>query len=383
MDALDWLFNLGVPVAHGMCLLWRPDLILLHAGSDAVIALAYFSIPVAILVFLRNRADLQFRWVFWLFAAFIATCGFSHVFGIITIWTPWYGAEGLIKAITALVSIATAVMLWPLLPRALALPSPAQLRLSNAKLEYALRELERSNASLEERVHERTQELEAITKELEERRAAAEQVAADREMLLRELHHRTGNSLQVISSFVSLTLRKLDDPRADEIRDDIQARMTAITEISRQLQSARKLDRADAGVYFAHLIDRLNEGFGGESVEIHGEIKGAFEMDASRLTYLGVIAVELITNAMKHGIKGRPDGRIDIRLERDRGDLILSVLDNGNGYDPIKDEEGSGIGRALIEQFSARLNAKLDYRYDETSGSIATLRAAIDQDEES
>src|SRR5580692_253248 len=112
---------------HGLCLLWRPELIWLHVTSDAIIALAYFSIPFAISVFVMKRPDVQFNWVFWAFAIFIMACGMTHVMSIWTLWVPDYAFEGLIKAITAAASIMTAVMLWPLLPKVLALPSPAQL----------------------------------------------------------------------------------------------------------------------------------------------------------------------------------------------------------------------------------------------------------------
>src|SRR3954454_12439725 len=124
---------------HGICLLWRPELIWTHAISDAVIGLAYFSIPIALASLVSRRRDVAFTWVFWAFAFFILACGTTHFFSIWTLWFPDYGAEALIKAVTA-ASIATAIALWPLLPKALALPSPAQLRLANEGLEQRIRE---------------------------------------------------------------------------------------------------------------------------------------------------------------------------------------------------------------------------------------------------
>ena len=119
---------------HGLCLLWEPELIWLHVGSDAVIAAAYFSIPVALSIFVSKRRDVDFGWIFWAFAFFITACGFTHVMSIVTLWVPIYGIEGLIKALTAIASIITAVMLWPLLPRLLSLPSPSQLRAAELAL---------------------------------------------------------------------------------------------------------------------------------------------------------------------------------------------------------------------------------------------------------
>ena len=119
---------------HGICLLWEPELIWLHVTSDAVIAAAYFSIPVALSIFVSKRRDVDFGWIFWAFAIFIMACGFTHVLSIVTLWVPVYGIEGIIKALTAVASIVTAVMLWPLLPKVLALPSPSQLRQAEVAL---------------------------------------------------------------------------------------------------------------------------------------------------------------------------------------------------------------------------------------------------------
>jgi signal transduction histidine kinase len=120
---------------HGICLLWRPELIWLNVSSDAIIALSYFSIPFALAIFVSKRPDVEFGWVFWAFAIFITACGLTHVMSIWTLWVPEYGLEGLVKAVTAAASIITAIMLWPLLPKVLALPSPAQLRQAQAELE--------------------------------------------------------------------------------------------------------------------------------------------------------------------------------------------------------------------------------------------------------
>jgi signal transduction histidine kinase len=124
---LQSLLDTSTLSPHGICLLWRPELIWLHVTSDAIIALAYFSIPFALWVFVWKRPDVAFGWVFWAFALFIMACGLTHVLAIWTLWVPDYALEGLVKAVTAAVSILTAIMLWPLLPRILALPSPAQL----------------------------------------------------------------------------------------------------------------------------------------------------------------------------------------------------------------------------------------------------------------
>lgn len=142
-NLLDILTTPGLP-PHGFCLLWQPELIWLHAGSDAVIALSYFSIPLALGYFVSQRRDIRFGWIVWLFAAFILACGTSHVFGIWNLWRADYGAEGVVKAVTAIVSAITAVVLWPLVTHALAFPTPSQFRDVSDRL--ATEASERTNA---------------------------------------------------------------------------------------------------------------------------------------------------------------------------------------------------------------------------------------------
>ncbi|ABD86784.1 response regulator [Rhodopseudomonas palustris] len=125
---LQGLLDTSTFSPHGICLLWEPGLIWLHVVSDAAIALAYFSIPFALSYFVAKRPDVEFGWVFWAFSIFILACGFTHIFAIVTLWIPIYELEGIIKALTAIASLVTAAMLWPLLPKLLAVPSPSQLR---------------------------------------------------------------------------------------------------------------------------------------------------------------------------------------------------------------------------------------------------------------
>ncbi|WP_411780207.1 ATP-binding protein [Bradyrhizobium sp. UFLA01-814] len=134
---------------HGICLLWEPELIWLHVISDAIIAASYFSIPFALAILVSKRRDFQFGWMAWPFAAFILACGLTHVFSIYTLWVPIYGLEGLLKALTAVASIFTAVLLWPLIPRILAIPTEEQLREAHVALAEEGRQRQRSEFLLE------------------------------------------------------------------------------------------------------------------------------------------------------------------------------------------------------------------------------------------
>ncbi len=165
-DVLKYLFDAASFMPHGVCLAWRPDLVALHVASDLGIFLAYSTIPVALIYFVRRRKDLEYSKLFGLFAAFILFCGATHAFGIVILWYPLYGIHGVLKALTAIVSIMTAVMIWPIIPKALALPSPQQLRKANEELLLEIKqrkqveeELRQTQSQLEQRVRDRTRDL--------------------------------------------------------------------------------------------------------------------------------------------------------------------------------------------------------------------------------
>jgi PAS domain S-box-containing protein len=138
IDQITPFFRTDLFMPHGHCYLWKPELVGLHILSDALIALAYYSIPLTLFYFVRRRRDLPFTWVFLLFSAFIVACGTTHLLEIWTLWHPTYWLSGGMKLITAIVSLTTAIVLVPIVPQALALPSPAQLALANAALQQEI-----------------------------------------------------------------------------------------------------------------------------------------------------------------------------------------------------------------------------------------------------
>ena len=179
---LEKLFNSSDFMPHGHCYFWRPEILWLHVVSDALIAVAYFSIPLALIYLVRKRDDLPFRWLFWLFGLFIVACGTTHILSIVTVWTPIYRLDGVAKAITALASVGTAAALVPIIPKALGLASPEKLLAANLLLEQeivARREAEvrlaGANREMEARVQERTAEL---AQSFERRRESEERLRA-------------------------------------------------------------------------------------------------------------------------------------------------------------------------------------------------------------
>jgi PAS domain S-box-containing protein len=129
----EWWSSDGL-MPHGFCYQWKPALIWLHAVSDTLIALAYFSIPVALIQLVRKRRDIPFSWMFVCFGVFITACGATHLMEVWTLWVPAYWFSGGVKVITALASIPTAVSLVRLVPQALSLPGPEAMRVANEEL---------------------------------------------------------------------------------------------------------------------------------------------------------------------------------------------------------------------------------------------------------
>jgi len=162
MSWLSQIFDETALTPHGFCLLWQPALISLHVGSDIVIGLSYYAIPVALGYFVWKRSDIDFGWIFWMFAAFILACGTTHFVEVWTLWHPDYGIQGLIKAVTAAISSMTAAALWPLVPRLLQLPSRAHLRQANEQLHNQIRERNEALERLRETQERNRQLVESV-----------------------------------------------------------------------------------------------------------------------------------------------------------------------------------------------------------------------------
>jgi PAS domain S-box-containing protein len=129
---------------HGFCYLWDPRIVWLHVISDGLIALSYYCIPVILIFFIRKNRDLPFNNIFWMFGTFILACGTTHLMEIWNVWHGSYLLAGVIKAITAAVSVATAAVLVPLVPKVISLPGRIRLQEVNHDLELEIAERQRT-----------------------------------------------------------------------------------------------------------------------------------------------------------------------------------------------------------------------------------------------
>jgi two-component system, NtrC family, sensor kinase len=334
---------------HGYCYLWNPQIVWLHAVSDGVIALAYYLIPVTLIYFVRRRRDLPFHWMFIMFGVFIFGCGTTHLMEVWTLWHGTYRLAGIVKALTAVASLATAALLVPLIPQALALPSPSQLRQAEQMAAFG-----RLAAGI---AHEMNTPLGASMTSLkllhdlvEEYKAAVADPdfsAGDHRQIAREM-----------DDFVSAT-RTWVEKAATHIRS--LKLYTAAVQRSENSHFSVLQTIGDVRLLLSHRL-RLSQT---KLVVTCPATDPILYGDAGKL---GQVLTNLISNAIDaHKLAGRRAGEIRVDV-RDGGEVLkIRVIDQGCGIsaehiDRIFDEffstkafgEGTGLGLSIARNIISR-----------------------------
>jgi len=314
---------------HGYCYLWQPGLLGLHLVSDSIITLSYYSIPLGLAWFVRRRRDVPFNWMFWMFATFIAACGTTHLMEIWTLWHPDYWLSGAVKGVTALASIGTAVAMIPLLPRAVKLPSPAQLAAVN-------HELEAFSYSVSHDLRAPLRAIDGFARILGEDHGPALAPEAQRLLgVIRENAVRMGRLIDDLLQFSRLGRKELEVTALD-----LDALARSVVDELRREGGARDIDVA---------IGPLPPARGDRAL-----IRQAF--------------VHLIGNALKF-TRGRPDARVEIGSRHQQDEVAYYIRDNGVGFDmryadklfgvfqrlhAVEEFEGTGVGLALVQRIVHR-----------------------------
>lgn len=397
---------------HGHCYFWNPLLLALHTLSDATIALSYYSIPLALFVFLRKKKDFAFQGIFLLFIAFIFLCGTTHWLAILTTWKPYYWIEGLVKFLTALVSVLTAVVLWPLIPKALNLPSPSQIEKTNLALKEEIqhresreREIASLNQSLEERIHERTQELEMRTHELELRTREAEVANDTKSRFLATMSHELRTPLNAIIGFSDLLYEEAGEISVTEQREDLKRVSSAAHHLLNLINGVLDLSKMEAHqlqIYsepievkafleqVAGLVSSLAEK-NKNSMQLKLNLPQAFYLSSDRQR-LQQILLNLLSNAHKF----TQTGTVTLSADIVESELILEVEDTGIGMASENLErvfeafyqvdssysrqyQGTGLGLAIVQQMVSLLKGKISLESQLDKGSRFTVRLPLDQ----
>ena len=334
---------------HGFCLLWQPALIWTHVVSDGIIALSYFSIPVALVWFVRRRNDIAFSWVFWCFAVFILACGTTHIMSIWTLWHSDYGPEALVKLTTAIASVATALALWPLLPKALAIPSPRQLSIANELLAARIAERDEAIARLRAEVAERERAealLEERGRELYLAKIAAETANKAKSDFLANMSHELRTPLNAILGYAQLlkrdrSLSERQSIALQTIRQGGEHLLTLITDILDLSKiEAGKLDLDPSAVdlrsCFTGIVDiirvRAEEKALSLVFDVPQDLPRAVLVDQKRLRQ---VLLNLLGNAVKFTDAGTIGLSVTI-VSRDETHIRLgfAIADTGIGIAP-------------------------------------------------
>lgn len=351
------IFNTAYFMPHGSCYLWKPGLVGLHVFSDVIIASAYYSIPIFLFYFVSKREDLPFNWIFLLFAAFIISCGTNHVLEVWTLWHPDYWVSGFSKLVTALVSAYTAIQLVPLLPKALALPSPAELEAANQALSTEIserklveKELRDYKENLEKLVSQRTTELAHINEQLKEEITERKESEKRLAQLLAEVetvNQELDSFAYIVSHDLKAPLRGIDslanwfledyrdrvDSEGQELLNLLKTRVEkmhnlidGILQYSRVGRMEEEKQVVNLNALLEDVIDMIDP-----PKEIEIQIQEKLPNIIGERTRLQQLFQNLLSNAIKYIDK--PSGKIIIGYVEDGDDWKFSVSDNGIGID--------------------------------------------------
>lgn len=191
--------------------------------------------------------------------------------------------------------------------------------------------------------------------------------------LLREIHHRVKNNLQVISSLLSMQERALTDPGARQAINDTRQRITALALIYRALYQGSDLRHADLRPFLEELTAQLmmtETANGTVRVEVRAD---PLIIDPDKLAPVALFAVEAITNAQKHGLADH-GGALTVDFKVDGPEATLNISDDGGGLrPPMETLEAKGVGRTLMTAFSRQLRGRTEMAINPAGGLTVTL----------
>lgn len=184
----------------------------------------------------------------------------------------------------------------------------------------------------------------------------------EKENLVKEIHHRVKNNLQVISSLLNMHVRKVRDPQSKKIFDDGISRIQAMSLIHQNIYSHSNLQQIQPREYVEKLVQQLFVTYQipDKTIKIQTSIDD-IELDIEKLMSLGLILNEILSNAFKYAFNGSKTGTIDILLHQPKpNEIEMIIKDNGSGISiEMIDEPGDSLGMRLIQAFSEKLKATL------------------------
>jgi len=213
-----------------------------------------------------------------------------------------------------------------------------------------------------------------FNKSLKSQKAIVEKSLHEKNVLLREIHHRVKNNLQVISSLLALQSKYIQDNSALDALQQGQDRVHSMALIHEDLYRSENLKGVDTEIYFEQLVDNLFESYNihEDRVELEMDVE-AITLDVDTMIPLGLILNELVSNALKHAFKNDSKGVIKVSLKESGQRLILTVKDNGSDIQNTDEIDGKSFGYELVKAFARKLKAELDIYVDNGLGIRMTI----------
>ncbi len=197
---------------------------------------------------------------------------------------------------------------------------------------------------------------------ISKREAELRDSLAQKEMLVREIHHRVKNNLQLVMSLLNLHARRIKDPRAETAFAEARSRINALATLHRRLYESENLQEVNLRWFLDDLCAELRRGGLAGQRDIDLTVDAPDEVIGPDVAVpLGLLVTEAITNAYKHAFEGVERGRIELIMTR-QSDTIMNLIvrDNGKGFDQDTEGEGSsGLGRSLMDAFVRQLHGEL------------------------
>ena len=200
----------------------------------------------------------------------------------------------------------------------------------------------------------------------------------ERELLLKEIHHRVKNNLQVISSLLNLQSKKITDWNALEALNEAKNRIKTMALIHQNLYADKNLTNVNTREYVENLIHSLFASYNlmHDEIELVTDID-LIKMNMDTLVSLGLILNELISNTLKHAFNDLNSGKIEVRLKKTEQYIILEVNDNGKGLPPEWNKPNSSVGYVIIYSFIKKVKGKIEI----TTEKGTRVKIFIDKDQ--
>ncbi|HMN44953.1 MAG TPA: sensor histidine kinase [Povalibacter sp.] len=196
---------------------------------------------------------------------------------------------------------------------------------------------------------------------IQSRESELRESLAQKEILVREIHHRVKNNLQLVMSLLNLHARRIRDPRAEAAFAEARSRINALATLHRRLYESENLQEVDLRWFLKDLCAELRRGGLPGTQEVDLTVDAPDEVIGPDIAVpLGLLVTEAITNAYKHAFTGAEHGLIEVIVQRESDEiLLLCVRDNGRGFDTGAGAETAGLGRSLIDAFVRQLHGEL------------------------